>query len=336
MAQKASTKKGPPPQLVTAKGDAKNVAVEGSSPPSGSPIGWTFYSSWLRCNRLWFLRYVLQMYPRETPWELIVGTVYHALLDGRTEAEIRSWGANYEKALPLAKKLHAERMKGPKFGKLVSSEETLEVKEGLLQKRYTSKPDRIEVNEEAPSAFGAKKAQVEDAPRIVREFKTAATLRDSDDKRWNVDGEVIGELVTSGLDTAVVDIITKFERPIVRQIEVKLTEKKKHAWEQLVANIIDDVRARLGKLLAGLTVGEPAPLFLEDMPALDNAFPRRLTECVSFSGRVCDYYDLCWNEQAATARGNFIKKNSDKPWAKRLLVASLVEDILKSDVRSKK
>ena len=324
----------------------KHVAT--AEPAGGTQIGWSFYSSFERCRRLWFLRYVLQMYPREVAWELAVGTVYHALMEGISLAEIHTWGEIYIRALPLAQKLHEHRTKkGPPLGTVVSKEQVFEVegKNDPLAGKYTSKPDRIEQSVDVVKMYAsAEPVDVSDgppappitAPRIVREFKTAATLRDTDDVMWRINGEVIGEMVTSGLKEVVVDIISKFEQPSVSQIQVELTPVKERAWRGLVEDAVMEVELRLFKLLRELKERDEK-VFLEDSPLVDTAgaFPRRLNECVSYSGRVCDYYKLCWQNETGSARGDYIKKSKPAPWAARLGVGEVLKDVLSYDVRTK-
>ena len=264
-----------------------------STPPGGSPVGWTLYSTALKCWRMFFLRYMMGLTTPTTPPELLIGSIYHALMDGKDEGEIKSWGSEWVEHFQTGKALYDERTRPerPPLPKVFVSEQTAEMPEGnTLHGRFTSKPDRIE----------GKGNQ-----RSIREFKTAGTLHDADDLRWAIDGEVIGEMITTGVNDVTVDIITKGEQTRVRQLQVTMTEKKRSAWLGLIEDLVLQIRHRVFEY-------ERNPI----EAAEDLHFPRSLPSCVSYGGTVCPFYTYCWTEGASKL---LYKKKPNTAWRERLL-----------------
>ena len=236
--------------------------------PGGTPVGWSFWNTTLTCWRMWFLKYVEGLYPLETAKELLLGSAYHGFLEGYTAAEIAAKGPEYAAVVSEAQRLYIARMAptAPPLPKDVVSVEKMEMVPGIPM---SSKPDRIE------------KAQ---SGNQVREFKTANTFRETDAQSWAVSGEVIGEMMASGTESAVVDIISKRDGR-VRQIEVRLTPEKKSALIGLVMDLREQVALRMKAWGKGLAS--------ED---LDRVFPRNLSNCGYQYGRVCPYYERCWSK----------------------------------------
>lgn len=246
--------------------------------PGGTPIGWSFWTTWDLCKRMGFLKYVEGLHPLVTPEELNLGSAYHGLLEGHSSAVVAAHSPEFAKVIDTALKLHLSRKSAgapPMPTNVESVEKTLNVP-GIPM---TSKPDRIEVTS--------------DGKRRVREFKTAKRFYDTDDAKWNVSGEVIGEMMASGCDTATVDIIQKSDGK-VRQIEVELTEGKKSALTGLVESLRDDL---VGRIKAWNRLQDGAGITMA--ANLDRIFPKSLNQCGYQYGSKCPYYERCWSRSGS-------------------------------------
>lgn len=255
-------------KVVKAKGAVKTPKTVKVDPPTGTPIGWTFWNTALTCWRMWFLKYVEGLYPLATPKELTLGAAYHAFLEGHDAATIAGWSVEFASVVSEAQRLFISRMApgAPPLPKDVISFETTMMIPGIPM---SSKPDRVE---RVSGKAG------------VREFKTASTFRETDAQSWAVSGEVIGEMMASGTNSAVVDIISKRDGR-VRQIEVRLTLEKRSALTGLIMDLREQVLLRMKAWGKGA-----AP---ED---LDRVFPKNLSSCGYQYGRPCAYYERCWSK----------------------------------------
>lgn len=236
--------------------------------PTGTPRGWSFFAITERCWREFLLKFIIGLYPISTKEPLVLGTIYHALLDDWAPEAIASWGPEYAALLEWGQKLYAARLKGPPLPKATASE-----KQHTLPFGMTSKPDREEKH------FGGKP--------IIRDFKSTAFFSDNDAKSWATNGGIIGEAVAVGATKAIVDVINKnVESPTqfgrVQQFEVEIGEAQVEALEQAVADARMEIHMRVDEALKA-----------EGGKALRQAFPKRLSSCVGRYG-VCDYYERCW------------------------------------------
>lgn len=274
---------------VKSKVGKKTTSVAQRPPfnPGGTPIGWTFWNTSLTCWRMWFWKYVEGLHPIKLPPHLLLGSAYHGFLEGYTATEIAAKGPEWAAVVSEAQRLYIARMapSAPPLPKDVVSVEKEVMVPGVPM---SSKPDRIE------------KAQGGDR---VREFKTANTFRETDAQSWAVHGEVIGEMMASGNDAAVVDIIEK-KHGLVRQIEVRLTPEKKSALTGLIQDLREQVVLRMKAWGKGL-----AP---EDM---DRVFPKNISQCGYQYGSVCPYYERCWSKTGAS---HLYTKRPASGWRKYL------------------
>jgi hypothetical protein len=255
--------------------------------PAGSPLGWSFYSTALTCWQKWWLKYVEGWEPAVTPSYFTLGSTYHALHEGVPEHAIAAWGAEFVTSLPEAKRLFAARMAGPPLPPAVSKELTVQITSGPLAGIFTTRPDRTELDER-----GALR---------LRDYKTAGQLRDSDDMKWAVDGQILGELYATKCGSAIVDIISKAKTPQVRQLEVRATSTKLDEFEALICDLANDISDRTPEWAAGPV----SP-------------PRNLTACALIL--PCLYYDFCWGSGAS--RALYVKREPRSEWRKALGVAS--------------
>mgnify|MGYP001590786919 FL=1 len=279
---------------VSNKGNPKrSSAAPEPFAPGGTSVGWTFWNTILTCWRMWFLRYVEGLHPIHTPRELSLGSAYHGLLEGHSATTI--YQANpieYRPVLDEAQRLFVSRKApgAPPMSPAIVTEQTLMVP-GIPM---SSKPDRIE---ETPTG------------KRIREFKTAATFRETDSQVWAVSGEVIGEMMAAGVDTAIVDIIEK-RKGAVRQIEVNLTPEKVSALVGLVESLRGEVEIRFRRWSSFVKVdGKISP------SNLDRLFPKSLSNCGYQYGRPCPYYERCWSRSAGSHL--YVKKQTSN-WRKFL------------------
>lgn len=256
--------------------------------PSGTPRGWSFWAVTERCWREFLLKFICGLYPVSVKEPLLLGTIYHALLDNWAPEAIAGWGPEYAGLIDWGKKLYEARLKGPPLPKATASE-----KQHTLDFGMTSKPDREEVG------FGKKP--------VVRDFKSAMFFSENDDKSWATNGGIIGEALAVGATKAIVDVInknkdseTQFGR--VQQFEVEVGELQREALEQAVADARMEINMRVDEVLAvpGIPDGDdwakPEHVAREREKfhkALKQAFPKRLSSCVGRYG-PCDYYERCW------------------------------------------
>lgn len=272
-----------------------------STPPSGSALGWTFWSTAAGCWRAFFFRYILTFIPAATQEHFVLGTVYHALHEGLTEAEICSWGDVWEKALPEAKHLYTARLeKGPPLPKCDAVERTIDVP-GLAM---TTKPDREE------RTFGNKP--------MPRDFKTSGWYGKWDDHFWHVNGQIIGQMLGTGSETARLDLIHK-RTGETKIIDVKLTEEKAAALSSMIHDLEQQLRARLG------TLQDFGPAL--NSADVNEAFPPNTTNCVTKYG-PCPFYARCWGEKSDPARLMF-KESKNFSWAKKLDVLPMAKELSK-------
>lgn len=230
----------------------------------GSPRGWTFISS-ADCWKRFGLRYGVGLFPAGTKSYFDLGSAYHGLLEGQPVTKV---GADYPDHLMEASRLYRIRIaKGPPLGKALAVEREY----ALFDGKMTSKPDREE-------------------PGLIRDYKTAMNFKESDEKRWNVAGGIIGEAVAAKVDTAIVDIISKYEgkgedrapeKP-VKLVTVRVTAAKKDALEAHVDAFWEGVEERVKKAA-------------KSVAGASRAFSPNLNQCVGEYG-PCDYYDHCWGK----------------------------------------
>jgi len=253
----------------------------------GTPVGWSFFGTALDCWFRFFLRYVEGLEPRRIANYFALGSAYHGLHEGKTDGQIASGGAELQVELPEAKRLHAARMKGPPMPEAVAVEQTIYIEDGPLKDLFSSRPDRLE-----QSPRGGKQ---------TRDFKTAGAERQTDGDYWNVNGEILGQILATGAVKAIVDVITKTKVPKIRQYEVRMTDAKRAAFETLILDIVEQIRVKMRRWKAG-----------EDAAT---SFPKNIKACVVL-GQRCPYYEHCWGSGATT---HLYQRRERTEWQKRLL-----------------
>jgi len=257
------------------------------APTGGSPRGWSFIGAALDCWSRFAKRYVYGLYPLITPDYFDLGSAYHALQEGKSEAEV---GRLYPEHLVEAKRLVAVRAKGPPMPPLskVVAEKELPIFGGLM----TSKPDRIEKS-------GTR--------HIVRDFKTSFMFSKNDEQHWGVNGGLLGECIAGDTDTALADIVTKREDAQVgtKMVTVKLTPDKRAVLEYTVQRFWKDLEART-KLLA--KAKKPTPQHVME------AFTPNMNACVG-KYSVCAYYARCWEKGTAESMQYVMSEKPPRNWA---------------------
>ena len=252
---------------------------------TGTAVGWSFYSTALRCWREWYLKYVQGLTPRIRPDYFDLGSAYHLFHEGLSRQEIEFRYPELRYILDEAEKHFKRRTSplAPPMPKAVAHEQPHEAYGG----DYTCRLDRVEET-------GA------------REFKTAFAHRDSDKLKWDVDGEVIGQLIASRMPRVTVDQISKKDGT-VKQFPVMLTPEKEVEFTATIDDLIKQIRQRIKRARK------------EDYLNAEDAFPRNNLSCVSSQyGKPCQFYELCWSADPNVARLKFETKENSS-WRRRLL-----------------
>lgn len=261
-----------------------------SAPPGGSPRGNTFISTGLDCWWRFALRYIARIYPTTLPEYLVLGSAYHAFLEGTEEALIATWYGTDVTA--TAKRLYEKRLKdGPPLGAALAVEQTHEILGGQM----TSKPDREEAG-------------------LVRDYKTAMMWSKHDQQHWDIEPGILGEMVAAGVKRALVDVVKKEKSEAdaekegeVKVFTVELTDAKAEALKNHVADFWWQLRARLERAAKGTKGTEKATLAA--------AFPKNLKNCIGKYG-ICAYYQRCWGK-GATAFLFVTRDDEERRWAKK-------------------
>ena len=251
---------------------------------TGTAVGWSFYSTALRCWREWYLKYVQGLTPRIRPDYFDLGSAYHLFHEGLSRQEIEFRYPELRYILDEAEKHFKRRTSplAPPMPKAVAHEQPHEAYGG----DYTCRLDRVEET-------GA------------REFKTAFAHRDSDKLKWDVDGEVIGELIASRMPRVTVDQISKKDGT-VKQFPVTLTGAKASEFNSTIVDLIRQIQYRM-------------KTYARDGGSEKVAFPRNNLSCVSSQyGKACQFYELCWSADPNVARLKFETKENSS-WRRRLL-----------------
>ena len=244
--------------------------------PTGTPRGSTFWGTTQTCWRLFLLKHVLALFPVKTPDPLLIGSLYHALLDNWSVEGLHTFGEEYRPHIPLAVKLYEARLKGPPLPKATASEKTRTLPFGM-----TAKADREELG------LGKK--------RSIRDFKSTAFFSEHDDKQWAVNLGILAEAMGNDAENATVDVICKREGESfgrVQQFEVKVGDREREAVEQLVNDARIEIHSRVDEAHAVL-VPDVWPQPPEVQKKLKAAFPKRMPSCVGKYG-PCSHYDRCW------------------------------------------
>lgn len=232
------------------------------------------------------------MLPFIEPEYFALGSIYHALHEGITEAEIASWGENWQKLLPEGKRLYEARLRGPPLPNATAVEQTLEVP-GLPM---TSKPDREE------KTFGGRP--------MPRDFKTSGWFGEHDDKFWAVNGQIIGQMLATASERAQLDLIHK-RTGETRLLEVQMTPEKKDALVAMIGDLDAQLRLRMAdlheNLNAATATGAVRPITL-----VNHHFPPRLSSCVTKYG-PCPYYARCWSKGEAPEKYMY-KETGKRDW----------------------
>lgn len=245
-------------------------------PGTGTPRGSTFWTTTQTCWRLFLLKHILALFPVKEPDFLILGTLYHALLDGWAAETLATRGPEYAPHVPLAVKLYEERMSGPPLPKATASEKMRTLPFGM-----TAKADREELG------LGKKK--------VIRDFKSTIFFSEHDDKQWRVNLGILAEAMGIGAEKAIVDVICKREGESfgrVQQFEVEVGDREREAVEQLVNDARLEIHARVDEA-CGVLQEESNPE--KRATRLRAAFPKRMPSCVGKYG-PCHYYERCWGD----------------------------------------
>ncbi len=262
-----------------------------------TPSGWSFFSTFFRCKWSWWLKYYRGIVPLHTADYFLVGSAYHAMHEGLTKKEIFAELPELtDEMFEEAKELYEARLDGPAWPEPDALEELFVVKDGPA-KGFSSKPDALELERSR-----------------IRERKTARILRDTDDLYWRVSGSVLGEMVASGIPDVIVDIVSKQDTHVVRQIEVGMTPDKQRAFENLIADAKRELKERIERTKHDY--GESTSLTSMDFYA-ERHFPKNFDACAP-QGQVCPYYARCWQPESPEAKlykrgpvSNAWKKNLD-------------------------
>lgn len=260
--------------------------------------GWSFYGSALDCWRMWYLRYVEGVRLKTSPEFFRVGIAYHALREGRVSVDKLARAVGPE-IMGEATRLAEARATDVPIGIIEQKEVTCGITKGPLAGLFTSKPDVIERDPDS-------------GKRVGRDYKTTSHHRETDDAHWNAAGSVIGEMITAGIDKVIVDVISKGKKapPRVCQYAVRLTEAKRLAFEGVILDLVEQIRARMARWAAA----KSGPLLDRDA-TLARLFPCNLNHCAM--PRTCDYYDWCWGGGAGAKANYVIRKPAD--WQSSLL-----------------
>lgn len=258
------------------------ASFQSSSIAGGSPRGWSFISTALTCWRWWALRYVFGLRPAETADALLLGSAYHAFMEGKSEAEVTR---EFPEHASDAKQLFERRKKGPPLP--ANSEVVIENEFSIFDGLMTSKPDRIERHA---------------GKTIVRDFKTSSFFSENDEDSWGIDGGILGECVAANTDTALVDIVLKYQPktgPGVKVVKVTLTPEKHGALRSQVDQFWTDAEWRV-KTAAKLKT-------------LD-AFSQNLKGCIGKYG-PCPYYARCWKRGQPESMMYRLPEQPPRNWA---------------------
>lgn len=232
----------------------------------------------------------MTLLPFIEPEYFAIGSIYHALHEGISEADIASWGEQWQKLLPEGKRLYEARLKGPPLPVADAVERTIDVP-GIPM---TSKPDREE------KTFGGR-------PR-PRDFKTSGWFGAHDDKFWDVNGQIIGQMLGTNSQSAVLDLVHK-RTGETKIITVDLTQDKTDALLAMISDLAFNMHSRV-EMLADIIFSGSG----QDVPkaTIDKAFPPRLSSCVSKYG-PCPYYARCW-AKAGDPEKYMYKETGKRPW----------------------
>lgn len=246
---------------------------EGRIDGTVTPVGWSFWSTALNCWQKWAIRYIEGWEPIKKESHFDVGSAYHLLHEYEGDTELAALNTSDSVIGQLAEgaRLFLARMKGAPIPPATEREKVYLVDEGLLKGIYSARPDQMELGP--------------NGERIVRDFKSLKRIYGNEDKKYRVSGEIIGEIVASGADAAVVDIVTKEARPRVQQLEVKRRPERVRAHEILIVDLLRQMKERL------------AMMRQYDM---ERAFPRNLESCCQV--KPCEYYARCWEAESTEAK----------------------------------
>ena len=230
----------------------------------GSPRGWTFIST-AQCWWRFLQRYVVGIFPAGTKDYFDLGSAFHMLMEGQGIEAVK---AEFPEHVTEATRLYNIRMsKGPPLGEA----KAVEVEHAIFNGKMTSKPDREEDG-------------------LARDYKTAFKFSEHDDKKWGINGGIVGEAVALDVKRVLVDIVHKGEgkneheavdRP-VKVVDAFITDAKKAGLKEHVEDFWRQLEWRVARVA-------------KDGEKLEAAFSKNLAACVGDYG-PCDYYERCWGK----------------------------------------
>lgn len=256
-------------------------SLEGTSTERGN----SFYRKFNECPRLWFLTYAAQLRAPDIDGAFTarkLGSLYHAHLTGiwtpRTlELKVSDPLLNAQaEELAKARRALVTKFPLPEIGGNVLAEETYDVP-GLPM---TTQPD-ITTEKEA------------------LDFKTAARFGQTDVTRYDVDPQIIAEMLGAERTSATVDILVKTKEPRVEQVKVELTEHKAELLRQTIERNAFLLNQAWATLHADGPVDFSRDAKIEGYPATQKAFPHDAYGCAGKFGRPCDFYKFCHGNEAS-------------------------------------
>lgn len=227
--------------------------------------------------------------PRAKRDELSFGAAYHGKMEGLPDERIDP------EFVASATALATKRQRGAPMGEALAKEEPRGIEKGKLSGIYTCRFDRRE-------------------PTTVREYKTAGRLYDNDREQWDINGEIIGQLLAleemgvMAKPKVTVDIITKERLPATRQIEVALTETKRAEFESMISDSAREIRQRLDAYEGGVNTVNATHIA---------AFPVNTESCVRY-GKLCQFYAYCWTSDRRE-KLNYVENPMNARWRDYLI-----------------
>lgn len=227
--------------------------------------------------------------PRAKRDELSFGAAYHGKMEGLPDERIDP------EFVASATALATKRQRGAPMGEALAKEEPRGIEKGKLSGIYTCRFDRRE-------------------PTTVREYKTAGRLYDNDREQWDINGEIIGQLLAleemgvMAKPKVTVDIITKERLPATRQIEVALTETKRAEFESMISDSAREIRQRLDAYEGGVNTVNATHVA---------AFPVNTESCVRY-GKLCQFYAYCWTSDRRE-KLNYVENPMNARWRDYLI-----------------
>lgn len=265
---------GTPPPVIPPlpRGDGNGTATA---------YGWSYWSAYAACPRLWWLKYGARLQAPDTDGSFDtrnLGSLYHAHLLGNwtpTVLQLQKDRPDLDaqaKEYAEARKAIAASGGAPlKIDDVIEIEKTYEVP-GIPD--FTTQPDVVE----GIIGMGATR---------VRDFKTASRFGPGDATGYEANAQILAEMLGAGVEQATVDVLVKTKEPRVELVNVRLDPVKVDMLKQDMRDARETLLLRWGAVHQ--SVGSTTP---------EKAFPPRLASCAGKFGRPCDYFNYCHGSEA--------------------------------------